>query len=170
MENRRRVRSIVLTGLFAATAVLLSGIHIPVGPIKAFPFQHTVNIVAGVAVGPWYAALSALIAAIIRNTMGTGTPFAFPGGIPGGIVVGLVVRWVRKDWAAFTEPIGTGFIGVSLSVLILGPIIGKELAFYSLFFAFMISSIPGTVIGYILLKALHKTKALKFQSLAEPPA
>ncbi len=170
MENRRRVRSIVLTGLFAATAVLLSGIYIPVGPIKAFPFQHTVNIVAGVAVGPWYAALSALIAAIIRNAMGTGTPFAFPGGIPGGIVVGLVFRWVRKDWAAFTEPIGTGFIGVSLSVLILGPIMGKELAFYSLFFAFMVSSIPGTVIGYILLKALHKTKALKLQPLADPPA
>ena len=121
MENAGKVRNIVLAALFAALAVLLSGIHIPAGPIKAFPFQHTVNIVAGVVVGPWYAALSALVAAIIRNAVGTGTPFAFPGGIPGGIVVGLVFRWVRKDWAAFTEPVGTGLIGVSLSVLILGP-------------------------------------------------
>jgi len=77
VENRGKVRSIVLTGLFAATAVLLSGVHFPVGPIKAFPFQHMVNIVAGVLIGPWYAALSALIAAMIRNAMGTGTIFAF---------------------------------------------------------------------------------------------
>ena len=170
MENVGRIRNIVLAALFAAVAVLLSGVHIPAGPIKAFPFQHAVNIVAGVVVGPWYAALSALLAAIIRNAVGTGTPFAFPGGIPGGIVVGLVFRWVRKDWAAFTEPVGTGLIGVSLSVLILGPIMGKQLAFYSLFFLFMVSSIPGTVIGYVLLKALHRAKVLKLEPLTHPPA
>ena len=170
MENAGKIRNIVLAALFAALAVLLSGIHIPAGPIKAFPFQHAINIVAGVVVGPWYAALSALVAAIIRNAIGTGTPFAFPGGIPGGIVVGLVFRWVGRDWAAFTEPVGTGLIGVSLSVLILGPIMGRELAFYSLFFLFMVSSIPGTVIGYILLKALRKAKVLKVEPLAHPPA
>ncbi len=170
MEDAGKTRKIVLAALFAAVAVVLSGIHIPVGPIKAFPFQHMVNIIAGVVVGPWYAALSAFIAALIRNSIGTGTPFAFPGGIPGAIVVGLIFRWVRKDWVAFTEPIGTGFIGVPLSVLILGPIMGKQLAFYSLFFAFMASSVPGTIIGYIVLKALHKTKALKLHPLSEPPA
>jgi len=94
LENRGRVRSIVLTGLFAATAVLLSGIHFPVGPIKAFPFQHMVNILAGVLIGPWYAALSALIAAIIRNAMGTGKFLPFHGGFRGAFwwdwcIVGL---------------------------------------------------------------------------------
>src|SRR5512135_47624 len=101
MAEITRIRKIVLTGLFAALAVLLSGIHFPVGPAKVFPFQHMVNAIAGVMVGPWYGAIAALIAGIIRNAIGTGTPLAFPGGIPGALVVGFVYRWVRKDWAAF---------------------------------------------------------------------
>ncbi len=163
VENRRKVRSIVLTGLFAATAVLLSGVNFPVGPIKAFPFQHMVNILAGVLIGPWYAALSALIAAMIRNAMGTGTIFAFPGGIPGGILVGLAYRWVQRDWAAWMEPVGTGFIGVPVTVFLLGPILGKEFTFVLFFPIFMASSLPGTVIGYFLLKTLRKTKVIKTQ-------
>jgi len=168
MESTEKVRRSVLAGLFAAMAVLLSGIHFPVGPIKAFPFQHMVNIVAGVMIGPWYAAISALIAGIIRNAIGTGTIFAFPGGIPGAIVVGLVFRWVRRDWAALTEPVGTGFIGVPLTVFLLGPIIGKQFAFALLFPAFMMSSVPGSIIGYVLLKALRRTNVLKLQPMPEP--
>jgi len=168
MGNVEKVRKIVLAGLFAAMAVLLSGIHFPVGPIKAFPFQHTVNIVAGVMIGPWYAAIAALIAGIIRNAIGTGTLFAFPGGIPGAIVVGLVFRWVRRDWAAMMEPVGTGLIGVPLTVFLLGPILGKEFAFALLFPAFMMSSVPGSIIGYVLLKALRRTNVLKLQPMPEP--
>ena len=167
MEPAGKIRNIVLTGLFAASAVLLSGIHFPVGPIKAFPFQHMVNIIAGVLVGPWYGACAALIAAIVRNAIGTGTLFAFPGGIPGALVVGLIYRWVRRDWAGLTEPIGTGFIGVPLTVLILGPIMGRDLAFSLFFPVFMVSSIPGTVLGYLLLKALRKTKVMPSSS---PPS
>ena len=168
MGNVEKVRKIVLAGLFAAMAVLLSGIHFPVGPIKAFPFQHMVNIVAGVMIGPWYAAIAALIAGIIRNAIGTGTLFAFPGGIPGAIVVGLVFRWVRRDWAALTEPVGTGLIGVPLTVFLLGPILGKQFAFALLFPAFMMSSVPGSIIGYVLLKALRRTSVLKLQPMPEP--
>ncbi len=168
MENVEKVRRIVLAGLFAAMAVLLSGIHFPVGPIKAFPFQHMVNIIAGVMIGPWYAAISALIAGLIRNAIGTGTIFAFPGGIPGAIVVGLVFRWVRRDWAAMMEPVGTGLIGVPLTVFLLGPIMGKQFAFALLFPAFMLSSIPGSIIGYVLLKALRRTNVLKLPPVPEP--
>jgi energy coupling factor transporter S component ThiW len=148
-----QARRVVLTSLFAALAVLLSGIHFPVGPTKVFPFQHMVNAVAGV--------LIALIAGLIRNAIGTGTIFAFPGGIPGAIVVGLAYRWTRKDWASLTEPLGTGGIGVGLIVLLLGPLMGKEYAFLLFFTAFMASSIPGAVIGYFLLKTLRKTKILE---------
>ncbi len=168
MENRERLRKVVLAGLFAAVAVLLSGIHFPVGPIKAFPFQHTVNIIAGVLIGPWYAALSALIAGIVRNTLGTGTIFAFPGGIPGAIVVGLAYRWIKRDWVALLEPVGTGFIGVPVTVFLLGPILGKEFAFALFFPVFMASSLPGSVIGYFLLKTLRKTKVLKLPPFREP--
>jgi energy coupling factor transporter S component ThiW len=168
MGTLEKVRTIVLTGMFAAIAVLLSGVHFPVGPIKAFPFQHTVNAVAGIMIGPWYAAISALIAGLIRNAIGTGTIFAFPGGIPGALVVGLVFRWVRRDWAALLEPAGTGFIGVSLTVFLLGPILGKQFALALFFPAFMASSIPGSLIGYFLVKALKRTNILKLQPLPGP--
>lgn len=166
MEKMTEVRKLVLTALFAALAVLLSGIHFPVGPTKVFPFQHMVNALAGVIIGPWYGALSALIAGIIRNAIGTGTIFAFPGGIPGVIVVGLMYRWVRKDWVALTEPLGTGGIGVLLVVLILSPLMGKEFAFAFFFTAFMASSIPGSIIGYLLLKTLRKTKVLELPRIS----
>jgi energy coupling factor transporter S component ThiW len=168
MGNAEKVRRIVLAGLFAAIAVLLSGVHFPVGPIKAFPFQHMVNAVAGIMIGPWYAAISALVAGLIRNAIGTGTIFAFPGGIPGAIVVGLIFHWMRGEWAALMEPVGTGFIGVPLTVFLLGPILGKQLAFALFFPAFMASSIPGSVIGYFVVKALKRTNILKLPPLPGP--
>ena len=152
----------VLTSLLAALAVVLSLFGaIPVGPAKVFPFQHMVNALAGVLVGPWYGALAALIAGIIRNAMGTGTIFAFPGGIPGAVVVGLAYRWARRDWASLTEPLGTGVIGVGLVVLLLGPLMGKEYAFIFFLTAFLASSIPGSILGFFLLKALRRTKILE---------
>ena len=147
MGQITRIRKIVLTGLFAALAVLLSGIHFPIGPTKVFPFQHMVNAVAGVLIGPWYGALAALIAAIIRNAMGTGTIFAFPGGIPGAIAVGLAYRYTRRDWAALLEPVGTGGIGVFAVTLLLGPLMGKEFAFAFFLHRFYGFQHPGIVLG-----------------------
>jgi energy coupling factor transporter S component ThiW len=168
MKKDADLKRMVLTALFAALAVLLSGIHFAVGPTKVFPFQHMVNALAGVLIGPWYGTFAALIAGIIRNALGTGTIFAFPGGIPGVIVVGVIYRWVRKDWAALMEPLGTGGIGVFLIVLILGPLMGKSFAFVFFFTAFMASSIPGSIIGYFLLKSLRKAKVIDLPGVSAP--
>ncbi|MGB9699768.1 MAG: energy coupling factor transporter S component ThiW [Thermodesulfobacteriota bacterium] len=161
MEKNLRLKKIVLTALFAAMAVLLSGVHFPIGPTKVFPFQHTINSLAGVLIGPWYGGLAAFIAGLIRNALGTGTIFAFPGGIPGAIVVGLVYHWLRRDWASLAEPIGTGFLGVFLIVLLFGPMMGKDFAFFFFFTAFMASSIPGSLLGYFLLRGIRKAKILE---------
>jgi len=73
------LKNLILAALFAAMAVLLSGFSIPVGPTRCFPFQHAINAISGVLLGPWWAAGAALTASIIRNALGTGTLFAFPG-------------------------------------------------------------------------------------------
>jgi len=75
--------------------------------------------------------------------------------------VGLAYKWLGKDWASFTEPVGTGLIGVGLVVLLLGPLMGKEYAFIFFFTAFLASSIPGSILGFFLLKALRRTKILE---------
>jgi energy coupling factor transporter S component ThiW len=149
-------RNLVLVALFAGLAVVLSGINFPVGPTKVFPCQHALNAVAGVLLGPWYAALAALIAAVMRNLLGTGTIFAFPGSIPGALVVGFAYRWWKKDYAAFLEPLGTGPLGATISALIVAPLIGKTMTWVWFQTAFLASSIPGSILGFIVLWGLRR--------------
>jgi len=162
MEEKFVLRKIILTGLFAAIAVILSGISFPIGPTKCFPFQHAINAICGVLLGPWYAALSAMISGIIRNMLGTGTIFAFAGGIPGALVVGIVHRFWSKDYAAFAEPLGTGPIGASISAYLVAPWIGKSMPFLAFQMAFLASSIPGCILGFLALRVLRKTEIVNF--------
>jgi len=162
LEEKSILRKIVLTGLFAAIAVILSGIYFPVGPTECFPFQHTINAVCGVLLGPWYASIAAIIAGVIRNMLGTGTIFAFPGGVPGALIVGIVHRFWQKDYAVFTEPLGTGPIGASISAFIVAPWIGKGMPFFAFQIAFLVSSIPGCILGFLVLQILRKMEVFKF--------
>lgn len=90
-----RTRKIAQTIVLIAMVVVLSPVFIPLGPTKAYPFQHMANVIAGVLLGPWYAVIMATCAAIIRISLGVGTVFAFPGGIFGAFLAGLFYRWIR---------------------------------------------------------------------------
>ncbi len=153
-----QTRKLVLAALFAALGYILSLIPgVPVGPTKVQPFQHTLNAIAGVLLGPWYAGAAALITAYIRVLRGTGTLFAFPGSVPGALVVGLISLYVwRRTEAALTEPIGTGLIGAFLSWLVVAPMVGSTRGLGFFVIAFLGSSIPGALLGYIVLKALER--------------
>lgn len=150
------MKRLMYAGLFAALAVVASGFHIPVGPTKVFPFQHAINVLAGITIGPWYGALAAGIAGAIRILLGTGTVFAFPGGIPGVICVGLAYRFLRKDLAGLFEPVGTGLFGAALSAYLVAPLVGKEGTLLFFQTAFLASSIPGSILGLLLVKALRR--------------
>ncbi|MDD4366024.1 MAG: energy coupling factor transporter S component ThiW [Synergistales bacterium] len=150
------IRTVTLAGLLCAAAVLLSGFAVPVGPTRCFPFQHAVNAVAGVLLGPWWAAGAAFATSLIRNLLGTGTPFAFPGSIPGALAVGFAWKACRRDWAALAEPIGTGLIGALLSALIVAPALGKDVTLTVFIPAFLASSVPGAAIGLLVLTTLRR--------------
>lgn len=152
-----RVRRLVLAGLFVALGYILSLIPgLPVGPTRVQPFQHTLNAVAGVLVGPWYAGAAALVTAGLRVLRGTGTFFAFPGSVPGAVVVGLAHLYLwRRSEAALTEPLGTGLIGALLSWLVVAPMIGASRGLGFFVVAFLASSVPGAILGYLLLKGLE---------------
>ncbi len=138
---------------------------VPVGPTRVFPFQHMINALAGILLGPAYAAFIALAIGMLRIGFGTGTIFAIAGGVPGAIVVGLVYHYViKKDEVALTEPFGTA-AGALISALLVAPTIGAAqlptflgvTAQWELFtIFFLMSSIPGAVLGYILVKALRR--------------
>ena len=159
MNNQSlHLRRLILAAMFAAIATVLGSIpalgSIPVGPTRIAPFQHTVNAVAAVMLGPWYAAAAALVTAILRYNLHTGSIFAFPGSPFGALVVGYAYRWLRNDAAALLEPLGTGPIGATVAVLMVGPMVGKHPAFWAFQAAFLEASIPGAIIGYLALRVL----------------
>jgi energy coupling factor transporter S component ThiW len=157
-------RRLVLSALCAALPVVLSYVPgaIPVAGAKVLPWQHMVNVMAGVLIGPWYAALSATIAAVLRNSLGVGTLLAFPGGIPGALVVGLAYRYWRREWVGWLEPLGTGPVGATIGALLVAPtLMDKAMPLGALLPAFLASSIPGAVIGVILLKVLQRVGVIQ---------
>lgn len=154
-------RRLVLAALFAALGVLLSSFAIPVGGARVFPLQHTINAVAGVLLGPWWAAGSALVTATVRVSIGTGSLFAFPGSPFGAIAVGLAYKVLHRDEAALFEPLGTVLLGATLGAVLISPFLGEALGgLLALMVAFALSSIPGAIIGYLVLKALRRTGSL----------
>jgi energy coupling factor transporter S component ThiW len=154
------LRRLVLAAMFAALATLLGPLSIPVGPARVAPLQHTINAVAAVLIGPWYAAGAALVTAILRYNLHWGTLFAFPGSPFGALAVGYVYRWVRNDLAALAEPLGTGPIGATLAAFAFQPIIGSHHTLWWFQTAFLSSSIPGAVLGYVVLRMLRPALAL----------
>ncbi len=156
-------RKLTLAGLFAALAVLLSLFAVPVGGARVLPFQHAINAVAGVMLGPWWAAGSALVSAGLRISFGLGTPFALVGSPFGAIAVGLVYRFWRRDEAALFEPVGTVLVGAPLGAIMISPFLdlGAAGGTVALMISFALSSIPGAILGYVLLKALRRAGTIK---------
>lgn len=167
-----QARKVVLSALMIALGVLLSFFPgaVPIGPTRVFPFQHMINALTGVALGPWYGAFIAMAIGVLRISAGTGTVFALTGGIPGAIVVGLVYRYIyRRDTSALTEPVGTA-LGALMSALLVSPIIGNpplppflgiDAQWLLFLIFFLMSSIPGALLGYIFLKMLRRSRLIE---------
>ena len=163
-EKAATTRKVALAAILSAAAVVLSPVvTFPLPLATPFPVQHMVNAIAGVLLGPWYAVMVAIVVGSVRYILGTGTIHAFPGGIFGGLVVGLAYRYLlKKDYAAFFEPIGTVLIGAAASAMIFGPLAsqiglrGRAGTFESFVILFAPSSIPGCILGYLVLKVIRR--------------
>ncbi len=118
-----RTQRLALTATLVALGVVLGTLAVPVGPARVAPFQHFINVLAGVLVGPWYALLAAFAISVLRNALGTGTFLAFPGSMFGALLVGLVYHRIRRtDLAAFVEPIGTAIVGALVGYALIAPL------------------------------------------------
>lgn len=167
---------LALSATFVALGVVLSYFSVPIGPAKVFPFQHVINVVAGVLLGPWYAVLTAFGISVLRAALGTGTLLAFPGSMFGAFVVGFAYRWLKRPEAGLLEPVGTviigGLVGYALIAGLDGPatVLGFVKAnppsaqpYLGLFggaaaivASFAVSSIPGSILGYVTLLAIRR--------------
>jgi energy coupling factor transporter S component ThiW len=152
------LRKLVLTALLASVGVVLSGFSIPLGPTRCFPVQHAVNAIAGVLLGPWWAAGAAFTTSTLRVALGTGTLFAFPGSIPGALAVGFAASALKKRRlaAVLAEPLGTSIVGTGLSAAVIAPAIHSGATFAMLFPPFLASSASGAFLGALVLAALSR--------------
>lgn len=152
------IRKLTITAFLIAINVVLSSlIVIPLGPIKAAPVQHFVNVLCAVFVGPWYGLAQAFIPSVLRISFDTGSAFAFPGSMIGVLLSSLFYMYRKHIFmASVGEVLGTGVIG-SLMCIPLAWFLGLQDFFIKpLMLMFIVSSFIGALISYILLIILKR--------------
>lgn len=157
--RRISLQPMVLSAAFTAVAVALSGLSFPVGPVRCYPIQHAMNVVAGILLGPFWAVMSAFVASLVRNAMGTGTLFAFPGSLFGALFVGLSARYLsdkRVLFSALAEPMGTTLLGAATAAVVVAPFLGKSFGYSFFALSFFMSSVIGALLGAVSVKFLLK--------------
>ncbi|KAA0948724.1 energy coupling factor transporter S component ThiW [Sporosarcina sp. ANT_H38] len=162
MKRLNKTNKLTLTSIIIAITTLSSHlIFIPVGFTKIFPIQHFSNLLLAVLLGPWYAVSGAFIVSTLRNMLGTGSIFAYPGSMIGALLAGYLFLKTKKIGFAFLgEVVGTGIIGATATYPIGVLLFGRELTLFGFIPAFMISSFTGATIAFILLTTLTKNKAI----------
>jgi len=156
-------RKLVLTAILCAVAVATSSfLSIRIGMIQAFPIQHLINIFLAVLVGTKYAVSGAFLVSLLRNLLGLGSLFAFPGSMVGALLAGLVYKQTKNLLAtAIAEVVGTGLIGAILAYPIATFILGREVSLFFIMPAFLASSAVGATISFVLLKILMPRLGMK---------
>lgn len=154
IKSNEKIRKMTLTAIFSSIAFILS--TFVVFPNMA-PFQHFINVLAAVFLGPWYGTLSALITGLLRMMMGRSI-LSIIGEVFGAFLSGLLYKNFRKfHFALIGEVIGTGFISALVSFPIMKYAIGLPLdSFYYYIPFFLPSSLMGSVLGLIVLYKLEK--------------
>ncbi|KZE69365.1 energy coupling factor transporter S component ThiW [Fictibacillus phosphorivorans] len=155
------VQKLTLMAMLVAIGTLSSHIFwIPAGVAKAFPVQHAINVIAGVTLGPIPAMLVAFSIGLLRNLFGVGSLLAFPGGMIGALAAGYFYRKGRKYvFAAIGEWIGTGIIGALAAVPVATYVLGSKTGAFFFVAPFLVSSVVGGLLGWIVLRVLHKNAA-----------
>ena len=157
--NGISVRKLVLTAMFACLGFVLSTfVYFP----SMAPFQHFVNVLAAVFVGPYYGFAAALLTGLMRMMSGR-TIQAVVGAIFGAFLSGLLYRKTKKLWGALLgEVIGTGFISAMVAYPLMRMFYGlpEHSPFYYIPF-YAPSSIMGGCMAVAVLLILKRSGALE---------
>lgn len=102
----------VLTAMLACTAFVLNTfVYFP----AMAPFQHFVNVLAAVFLGPWYGCAGGLLCGIMRMMTGR-TIQALTGAVFGPVIGGILYKKTKNVYLVFVgEVIGTGILGALAS-------------------------------------------------------
>lgn len=157
-----KTKRITYTAIISAiTTAASTTIYIPLGFAKAFPIQHLANVISAVLLGPAYAVIQAFLTSTLRNLLGTGSLFAYPGSMIGALLAGVLYAKTKNlELTAVGEVIGTGILGAMATYPIGALLLGQDTTLFGLLPAFIASSFVGAVLGYAVLKLLVRNKVL----------
>jgi energy coupling factor transporter S component ThiW len=161
----RKTHKMALTAMMIAIATLTSNLfYIPVGFTKVFPIQHFMNVLSAVLLGPYWAVAQAFCVSLLRNIMGTGSVFAFPGSMVGAFLAAILYRRTEKVFMAFFgEVIGTGILGAILCYPIASLVLGEKATLFGFIPLFIFSSFAGALIGMAFLTMILRNQAVSRQ-------
>ncbi len=158
-KQKMRTRKLVLAAMFACLAFVLNTcVYFP----SMAPFQHFVNVLAAVFLGPWYGCASAFLCGVLRMLSGR-TIQAVAGAICGPVLGGWIYRKTRNLYLVFVgEVIGTGVCGAMLSYPLMKWFYGLDAQspFYYIPF-YTPSAVVGAAMGVAVLLILKRSGALQ---------
>ncbi|MDD3706132.1 MAG: energy coupling factor transporter S component ThiW [Clostridiaceae bacterium] len=158
MQTKKLTFSALLVAIGTIAANL---IYIPVGAAKCFPVQHTINVLSAVLLGPWYGVANAFLISLLRNMLGTGSLMAFPGSMVGAFIAGIMyLKFGKKLFAVAGEILGTGILGGLLAFPIAKFVMGNDAAAFYFIIPFLISTVGGSIIGYIILGVMERSHVM----------
>ncbi len=154
-KTKAATRKMVAAAMFACLAFVLNTcVYFP----SMAPFQHFVDVLAAVFLGPWYGCASALLCGILRMMSGR-TIQAVTGAVFGPILGGLLYRKTKNIWLVFAgEIVGTGFFGAMASYPLMKWFYGLDARspFYYIPF-YLPSAVVGAAMGVATLLVLQRT-------------
>ena len=156
-SNRTR-RMIVIAMLACISYVLSTFVYFP----RMAPFQHMMNVITAVLMGPAAAFAAAFITGLMRMILGGRTIQALIGAIIGGPIAGIFYKKTGKVWAAIPgEGLGTGILSALLVYPFMTAFYGlpKETPFWTFIPAYVPSSLMGSCLGVVVIGVLKKTGA-----------
>lgn len=157
--NAVKIRKMVLTAMFACLSfVLCTFVYFP----SMAPFQHFVNVLAAVFLGPWYGLAAAFLTGVMRMMSGR-TIQALVGAIFGAFLSGLLYQKTKKLWAAVVgEVIGTGIISAMVAYPLMKMWYGLDAQspFYYIPF-YTPSSMMGAFLAVLVLGVLKRSGMLQ---------
>lgn len=152
--RRYSTRKMVLTGLLACLAFVLNTfVYFP----AMAPFQHFVDVIAAVFLGPWYACAAAFLCGVMRMMSGR-TIQAVAGAIFGPIFGGLLYQKTKNIWlVAVGEVIGTGIFGALTAYPLMKWFYGLDAQQWYYYVPFYTpSAVVGALMGVAVLWSLKR--------------
>lgn len=154
------IKKQIFTALLATLGYVLSTfVYFP----RMAPFQHLVNVIAAVFLGPFWAFTSVLMTGLMRMTFNGSTILAVIGAVVGAFLAGLLYKIFNKFiWAVIGEVIGTGIISAIMAYPVMRTFYGlPDISIFTYVPFFIPSSLMGAGLGYILLKTLDKSNLIQ---------